>query len=333
MRQRILLVIISKLIVLISFVSVQGVDADEEKIKSYSMEESIRDALANNWSIKAKKEKIEVAVFAKEQAKADFYPKSWYEAEVNASLERIKTELELALKIIDHHPIDLLLLDGTLIPHISDRPSALSPLSTKYHEIKTLHSKLFEQTKEKAILLAGIVKDSRSNRKLLGELMPHLIKKYPELKPLLQMDYRFVVNSSYDTDLFFRILDVGERSAIFRFKNQGGKSNAQNMTPAVMEGEKIVGFYLRTAKYDYPLRVEVYTGDYDPITTVNKVSAMLVPMSSDNEELALPAVLIDVDSQARLFERDLDFMFHQLAQRIGFPSNLLKLRRERMPFH
>ncbi len=56
-------------------------------------------------------------------------------------------------------------------------------------------------------------------------------------------------------------------------------------------------------------------------------------MSSDNEELALPAVLIDVDSQARLFERDLDFMFHQLAQRIGFPNNLLKLRRERMPFH
>ena len=168
--------------------------------------------------------------------KADFYPKSWYEAEVNASLERIRTELELALKIIDHHPIDLLILDGTLTPHISDRPSTNSPLSTKYHEIKTLQSQLYEQTKEKAILLAGIVKDSRSNRfvKLLGELMPHLIKKYPELKPLLQMDYRFVVNSSYDTDLFFRILDVGERSAIFRFKNQGGKSNAQNMTPAVI---------------------------------------------------------------------------------------------------
>jgi hypothetical protein len=55
-------------------------------------------------------------------------------------------------------------------------------------------------------------------------------------------------------------------------------------------------------------------------------------MSSSNEEFGLPAVLIDADSQARLIERDLEFLYKQLAQRIGLPASMLKLRRDRMPF-
>ncbi len=97
--------------------------------------------------------------------------------------------------------------------------------------------------------------------------------------------------------------------------------------------KNLVCVYLRTARFDYPLRIEIFTGSYDPIRIVEKVSAMLLPMSSDNEGFALPTVLIDADSQARLIERDLDFLFSQLATRIGYPESILKLRRERMPFH
>jgi hypothetical protein len=95
----------------------------------------------------------------------------------------------------------------------------------------------------------------------------------------------------------------------------------------------LVCFYLRTVEYDYPLRIEVYTGNSNPARTVEKISAMLLPMASDNEQFALPTVLIDADSQSRLIERDLDFLFTQLSNRIGYPHSLLKLRRERMPFH
>ncbi|MFX1562975.1 MAG: DNA double-strand break repair nuclease NurA [Promethearchaeota archaeon] len=267
--------------------------------------------------------------------KAELDPISWREAEINASLERLKAELQLAIRIQDHFTFELLLLDGSLIPHISDRPVAQSNLSTKYQEIRSLFTELYQKTEETGTLLAGVVKDSRSNRfiRVLGDLLPHLVRRQPRLAPILEMDYRTLLKNSYDTDFFFRVLDVGERSCIFRLEDLIIDNNSELVEEEKMKTENIVCFYLRTAKYDHPLRIEVFTGSYDQVSIAKKVSSMLLPMSSDNEEFALPAVLIDADSQARLIERDLDFFFNQLIQRIGFPQSLLKLRRDRMPFH
>ncbi|MFX1575899.1 MAG: DNA double-strand break repair nuclease NurA [Promethearchaeota archaeon] len=263
--------------------------------------------------------------------KVELNPFSWREIDVNASLERLKAELELAIRVQDHHPVELLLMDGSLRPHISDRPPSQSVLSSKYERIKVLYEKLFEKTQETGTLLAGVVKDSRSYRfiRILGEILPHLINRYSDLKPLLSMDYRSILRTAYDTDLFFRILDVGERSPILRLNEFNVAEPMEN----TQNSNNLVCIYLRTARFDYPLRVEILIGPHDPIRIVEKVSAMLLPMSSDNEGFALPTVLIDADSQARLIEHDLDFLFSQLANRIGYPESLLKLRRERMPFH
>ncbi|MFW9934447.1 MAG: DNA double-strand break repair nuclease NurA [Candidatus Thorarchaeota archaeon] len=263
--------------------------------------------------------------------KVELNPFSWREVDVNASLERLKAELELAIRVQDHHPVELLLMDGSLRPHISDRPPSQSVLSSKYERIKVLYEKLFEKTQETGTLLAGVVKDSRSQRfiRILGEILPHLINRYSDLKPLLSMDYRSILRTAYDTDLFFRILDVGERSPILRLN----EFNVAEPMEKTQNSNNLVCIYLRTARFDYPLRVEILIGPHDPSRIVEKVSAMLLPMSSDNEGFALPTVLIDADSQARLIEHDLDFLFSQLANRIGYPESLLKLRRERMPFH
>jgi outer membrane protein TolC len=43
--------------------------------KTYSMDVSVAEALSNNWALKAKKEKIDQAGYAKSQAWAEFYPK------------------------------------------------------------------------------------------------------------------------------------------------------------------------------------------------------------------------------------------------------------------
>ena len=269
------------------------------------------------------------------KVKVELNPISWREAEVSASLERLKTELELAIRVQDHHPVELLLLDGSLRPHISDRPPNQSVFSSKYEKISALYDQLFEKARETGTLLAGVVKDSRSQRfiRILGEILPHLINRYPSLKPLLQMDYRSILRTAYDTDLFFRILDVGERSPILRLNDLSVDETDNPNLENQQNSTNLVCVYLRTAQFDYPLRIEIFTGSYDPNRIVEKVSAMLLPMSSENEGFALPTVLIDADSQARFIERDLDFLFSQLATRIGYPESILKLRRERMPFH
>ena len=51
-----------------------GVGIAEQK-KLYTLDESIEEAIANNWVLKAKKEKIEQARYVKKQAGAEFLPK------------------------------------------------------------------------------------------------------------------------------------------------------------------------------------------------------------------------------------------------------------------
>ena len=64
-----------QLLILLFFILFQNASADEGKNKVYTLDESIREALSNNWSVKAKKEKIEESIYGKKKAKADFFPK------------------------------------------------------------------------------------------------------------------------------------------------------------------------------------------------------------------------------------------------------------------
>ena len=57
------------------FILFQNASADEGKNKVYTLDESIKEALSNNWSMKAKKEKIEESIYGKKKARADFFPK------------------------------------------------------------------------------------------------------------------------------------------------------------------------------------------------------------------------------------------------------------------
>jgi len=61
--------------ILLLFIIFQNVSADEGKSKVYTLDESIKEALSNNWSIKAKQEKIEETIYGKKKARADFFPK------------------------------------------------------------------------------------------------------------------------------------------------------------------------------------------------------------------------------------------------------------------
>ncbi len=59
---------------LIFLISFRAVYADDDATKVYTLSDSVREALENNWSVKAKKEKVEESEFARRQAKADFMP-------------------------------------------------------------------------------------------------------------------------------------------------------------------------------------------------------------------------------------------------------------------
>ena len=74
-RPRKSLIVMLKALILLSFIFTHLVNAGEVSDKVYTIDESIREALENNWSIKAKEEKIEESVFVKNQARADLLPR------------------------------------------------------------------------------------------------------------------------------------------------------------------------------------------------------------------------------------------------------------------
>ena len=64
-----------QLVVFLFYILLHNAVANEGKNKVFTLDESIKQALSNNWSIKAKKEKIEESIYGKKKAKADFFPK------------------------------------------------------------------------------------------------------------------------------------------------------------------------------------------------------------------------------------------------------------------
>ncbi|MBW1768193.1 MAG: TolC family protein [Deltaproteobacteria bacterium] len=79
----------------------------EEPEKIYTLDESIEEALANNWSIKAKKGKIDEAVYVRKQAEAEFLPKFktsyGYRKDSEARLFRSSAGGDIAISTVDNY--------------------------------------------------------------------------------------------------------------------------------------------------------------------------------------------------------------------------------------
>jgi len=256
-------------------------------------------------------------------------------SEINVNLERLKAELEVAIKAQDEYIIDVILLNGSLLPQIMDRP--LSPsvsLTRKYEEILDLYVRLYEKSMETNTILAGVIEDSRSTRfvQIINRLLPHLIRRYPELEELLSFDYRRVLRLMRDSDFLFRFLEVGERTLVFKY------FEASYEPPIIRDlkdrgwKQSISVFYLKTVKFDTPIRIEYLTSSFDPVTLANRLASIIYPLSSYHPEYATPSVIIEADARARLLESDLEIVYDSLVHAIGAMPSLLKLRRDRRPF-
>jgi len=84
-KAKILSCIIFNIIMFNSFIITQTALGAEEDVKVYSLEQGIKDAFENNWSVKAREEKVLESEFAEKEAKSGFYP----ELSMNYSYTRL----------------------------------------------------------------------------------------------------------------------------------------------------------------------------------------------------------------------------------------------------
>ncbi|MCX8198021.1 MAG: DNA double-strand break repair nuclease NurA [Candidatus Micrarchaeota archaeon] len=228
------------------------------------------------------------------------------------SLFRLKGELGCAASLIEKHSPAALLLDGSIAPLLSDKPSEESEMRQLYQEVLHSYTRLYQTAWSRQCLLLGIIKDSRSKRFM------ELLSK--------SLDGEEGLRHTTDTSFLFFLLEAGERTCAFTYSSS--PSSHQILKDLGGWSEKILSFYLKPVEEDRPLRVEFLAGQ----KAFGEVASLVHSLSCMHKAYAYPAALIEADLRAALREEEADGAYAKLFFRLGKRASLYRLRRNSRPF-
>lgn len=253
-----------------------------------------------------------------------------------ASLERVAAELRVTLSVLDEFHTDLILVDGSLFYHPRDRPQSGSVVYEKFQEVLSLYKQLYNKVRKKGTTLVGIVKDSRSSRitSILGDILPHILREPAIFEMMQGVDYRWLLRISRDCDILDTFLEEGERSFIFRYSSE--LQNNSNSLPDDLESwaSSIWVTYLKTARNDLPLRIEILVDDdsNENVSKVDRALAALLPLSWQHPEYGIPTPILEADARARITANETSMVIDRLMALSGLTYATLEKRRSRNPF-
>ncbi|MBD3405565.1 MAG: hypothetical protein GF411_05450 [Candidatus Lokiarchaeota archaeon] len=280
----------------------------------------------------------------------DFYPDAFPEPTVRpimltlssteldqlASLERIATELRVTLAVLEEFHTDLILIDGSLFYHPKDRPPSGSLVYEKYEQVLALYRQLYSTATKKKTTLVGIVKDSRSARivNMLGDVLPHIIRKPSVFDKMHGIDYRWLLKISRDCDLLDTFLEEAERTFAFRYSVEF--TQTPNSVPKDLTdwASSIWVTYLKTARDDLPLRVEILVKDNEVNVSskIDKALAAILPLSWQHPEYGIPSPILEADARAKISLNETQLIIDRLMALSGLTYATLEKRRSRNPF-
>ncbi|HEV8289453.1 MAG TPA: DNA double-strand break repair nuclease NurA [Candidatus Norongarragalinales archaeon] len=233
------------------------------------------------------------------------------------AISRLTQEVSCALKCLEKFKPDVLMLDGSIVPQVSDKPPKENALSEQYEKLVALYCELFDKSASSETTLVGVIKDSRGKRFLqLLEESGHL-----------DAGENALLEKSNDTVFLDSLLRHGERT--FAFKYTHAASQHSVLRDFSRHNENIATTYLRPASLDRPLRIDFLSSKHN---SIDGVASMVQSLCSANATHAHPAVLIEADLRAAIRPEEVDHVSQALASSAGFNSALLSLRRDSRPF-
>ena len=252
-----------------------------------------------------------------------------------ASLERVAIELRVTIAVLEEFHADLILVDGSLFYHPRDRPQSGSVVFEKFQEVMALYKQLYTKARKKGTTLVGIVKDSKSSRvtNLLGDILPHIIRK-PAVFELMQgIDYRWLLKISRDCDILDTYLEEGERSFIFKYSSELQPNSNSLSEDLASWASSIWVTYLKTARDDLPLRIEILTdGNPEDVLKVDRALAAILPLSWQHPEYGIPTPILEADTRAKISTNETQLIVDRLMALSGLTYTSLEKRRSRNPF-
>ena len=243
--------------------------------------------------------------------------------ELNSNIERQIAEITTATEVLEKYEPDLLLLNGSVIPHYTFVPEKGSFVYVNYENMINAYNKLFEAVKSRKTILAGVIEDSRGTRfcEILSKMMN------TNFDPNLPSEFKLVLSRTKDTNLLTYTLNYGERTFVFPYSSETDK---HPMLRNFEVAKQIMTFYLRTAEFDRPLRVD-FLADKGQTDAADKIASILLALAS-NSSYGTPSVIVEADQRAKLSENDLEMFYHDILNKAGNIESLLQHRRNLRPF-
>ena len=263
--------------------------------------------------------------------------------DVKISMDMKCMEISLLNELIEStNDIDLIIIDGSIvITPINLLFSKDAEISRKYDTLLKEYRKLYSKCKEKDILLIGSIKDTRTSAlsNLLSDSIQLLMPSYSKLSDFIKIDYRAALKYFSDIDLFHRLLKKSERSCIFYCKREIDKIRDTGIKKEIPYYFPLAfyAFYLKTAKFDTPCRIEFFMDEKHSFTKASKkadlISSILLPISSLNEHYGLPIPQIEAHKRAVFKPNEVDLLLNNLTRILRlYGVSLLEKRRNRRPF-
>ena len=227
-------------------------------------------------------------------------PKDPHELDKEASIIRINEEIERAIECADKNP-DMIILDGTIIPHPSTEPKAKTGLSKKYKDLIKRIEHLIDKCKKNKIILAGVCEDSRSDSfcKTLG----------------IREDCADIQLASY-------LLEKDERTEAYQTEVPKNFNSIK---------QSIYNIIIKPSEYDKPMKIQ-FISTTDTQKTADTLSSIINRISSHHREYTAPTILIEADQRAKLDSSELLFIENEIKTRLGTRTASFELRRNRRPF-
>lgn len=221
----------------------------------------------------------------------------YIEAAGAASIARLNCEVGMAARIAEEKKPGMILIDGSLVPLISDKPKTGSPLEAEYGKLIGEYKRLFTACEENSITLVGFAKDSRGRR-----FVQSLVKAGVTLNAL---------ERASDLSIMQHVLDGGERSVALPYAQE------QNTNPILADfgqwGGKAMVFYLKPSDLSQVYRIEFLK---TPAANEDTVASDCLALCMFGKRYQYPPPLIEADMMASAKARDIK-IFEAEASRIG----------------
>ncbi|MFA5105411.1 MAG: DNA double-strand break repair nuclease NurA [Candidatus Micrarchaeia archaeon] len=218
------------------------------------------------------------------------------EAAGAASLARLDCEIALAARIAREKKPGMLLIDGSLVPLVSDKPAKDSQLKPEYESLVKNYSGLFSECEKNGTMLVGFSKDSRGRR------FSQALEKTAELEAL---------ERASDLAVMSRALDGGERSVSLPYAQE--KKSSSILEDFGEWGGRLMLFYMKPSGTAQAYRIEflktAQAGE-------DAVASACLELCMFGKRYQYPPPLIEADMVASAKPRDARIFEAEIA-RIG----------------